>query len=106
MAAAATYKPPVTMSSLRDYVAGADGGMQQMADSTVVLYMTHNHLNARFPEIRLDLHVRLCGVPARGAEAAAAANRSRAPKRAARRVARRPPHTHKQNCTHTHTTNR
>ena len=59
MAAAAVYKPPVTMSSLRDYVAGEDGGMQQLGDTTVVLFVTHNHLNARFPEIRLDLHVRV-----------------------------------------------
>lgn len=33
--------------------------MQQAADSTVVLQITHNHLKARFPEIRLDMHMRI-----------------------------------------------
>lgn len=57
MAAMASYAPPTTMSSLRDYVTGHDGGMQQLAESTVQVFITHNHLKAKFPEVRLDLHV-------------------------------------------------
>jgi hypothetical protein len=48
--------PPQTMGSLREYVTG-ESRMQQAADSTVLLVVTHNHLKARFPEIRLDKHV-------------------------------------------------
>lgn len=44
------------MSALRDYVSGSSS-MQQSAESTVQLFITHNHLKARFPEIRLDRHV-------------------------------------------------
>lgn len=45
------------MSALKDYVSGVSS-MQQSAESTVQLFITHNHLKARFPEIRLDRHVR------------------------------------------------
>lgn len=55
------YAPPTTLSSLRDYVSGSSS-MQQSAESTVQLFVTHCHLKAQFPEIRLDKHVsnRLC----------------------------------------------
>lgn len=52
----AAYERPQTMGTLRDYVTGTSR-MQQAAESTVVLHITHNHLKARFPEIRLDMHV-------------------------------------------------
>ena len=55
---AATYSQPLDMGSLREYVTG-QSRMQQAADSTVLLHIAHNHLKARFPEIRLDMHVRL-----------------------------------------------
>lgn len=55
-ASMAAYTPPLTLGSLKDYVKG-QSHMQQAAESTVVVSMTHNHLKARFPEIRLDLHV-------------------------------------------------
>jgi tubulin-folding cofactor B len=54
---AATYERPLDMGSLRDYVTG-QSRMQQAAESTVLLHITHNHLKAKFPEIRLDMHVR------------------------------------------------
>jgi hypothetical protein len=54
---ATAYMPPTTMSGLRDYVAGSSS-MQQSAQSTVQLFVTHCHLQAKFPEIRLDKHVR------------------------------------------------
>ena len=54
---AAAYAPPTTMSALKEYVTGAAGGMQAPAESTVTVFVTHNHLKARFPEIRLDKHV-------------------------------------------------
>jgi hypothetical protein len=44
------------MSALKEYVSGSST-MQQSAESTVQLFITHNHLKARFPEIRLDKHV-------------------------------------------------
>jgi hypothetical protein len=53
---AATYAPPTEMHALRDYVTGGSR-MQQTAESTVLVYLTHNHLKAQFPEIRLDLNV-------------------------------------------------
>lgn len=53
---AAAYAAPNDIGSLREYVTG-QSRMQQAADSTVLLHITHNHLKARFPEIRLDLHV-------------------------------------------------
>lgn len=53
---AATYSQPQDLGSLREYVTG-QSRMQQAADSTVLLHIAHNHLKARFPEIRLDLHV-------------------------------------------------
>jgi len=46
------------MGSLREYVTG-HSRMQQAADTTVLLHITHNHLRAKFPEIRLDMHVSL-----------------------------------------------
>lgn len=59
---AATYAPPTTMSSLRDYVAGPSGGMQAAAESTVLLQVSHSKLAARFPEIRLDRHMTIDAV--------------------------------------------
>eukprot|EP00879_Flechtneria_rotunda_P020127 GHRR01021167.1.p1 GENE.GHRR01021167.1~~GHRR01021167.1.p1 ORF type:complete len:281 (+),score=68.21 GHRR01021167.1:118-960(+) len=50
------YAPPTTISALKDYVSGSSS-MQQSAESTVQLFITHNHLKARFPEIRLDKHM-------------------------------------------------
>jgi hypothetical protein len=44
------------MPGLKDYVSGTST-MQQSADSTVQLFVTHCHLKAQFPEIRLDKHV-------------------------------------------------
>eukprot|EP00882_Tetradesmus_deserticola_P028593 GHRQ01031858.1.p1 GENE.GHRQ01031858.1~~GHRQ01031858.1.p1 ORF type:complete len:143 (+),score=12.37 GHRQ01031858.1:215-643(+) len=55
---AAAYAPPSTMSALKEYVSGSST-MQQSAESTVQLFISHNHLKARFPEIRLDKHVRI-----------------------------------------------
>jgi hypothetical protein len=55
---AAAYAPPTTISALKEYVSGSSA-MQQSAESTVQLFITHNHLKARFPEIRLDKHVRI-----------------------------------------------
>jgi hypothetical protein len=51
----ATYQSPLDLSSLKQYVQGTSGMLQ--ADSTVLMQVSHNHLKARFPEIRLDLHV-------------------------------------------------
>jgi hypothetical protein len=50
------YMPPTTLPSLKEYVSGSST-MQQSAESTVQLYITHCHLKAQFPEIRLDKHV-------------------------------------------------
>lgn len=50
------YMSPTTLSSLKEYVSGSST-MQQSAESTVLLYVTHCHLKAQFPEIRLDKHV-------------------------------------------------
>ncbi len=50
------YQPPLEINALREYVTGASH-MQRAADTTVQVYITHNHLRAQFPEIRLDLHV-------------------------------------------------
>lgn len=58
MTQTAAYAAPLDMGSLREYVTGASRGMQQAAESTVLLLITHNHLKAKFPEIRLDKHVR------------------------------------------------
>jgi tubulin-folding cofactor B len=55
---ASAYAVPTTMSDLKSYVTGSSSGMQQCADSTVLLHITHNHLKAKFPELRFDLHVR------------------------------------------------
>lgn len=44
------------IQSLKDYVA-ADSGVQNRAESTVLLQVSHSNLRARFMEIRLDLHV-------------------------------------------------
>lgn len=52
----AAYVPPTTLSSLKEYVSGSST-MQQAAESTVSLFVTHCHLQAKFPEIRLDKHV-------------------------------------------------
>lgn len=57
----AQFMPPTTMGALKDYVTG-QSHMQHAAESTVSMFITHNHLKARFPEIRLDLHVRKDGV--------------------------------------------
>lgn len=54
---AAYAGPPSTMSDLRDYVTGPGSGFAARAESTVLLHVSHSHLRARFPEIRLDLHV-------------------------------------------------
>jgi tubulin-folding cofactor B len=55
----ASYAPPTTMSDLRGYVTGPGSGFAARAESTVLLHVSHSHLRARFPEIRLDLHVEL-----------------------------------------------
>lgn len=52
----AAYQPPLDLGSLKEYVKGTSR-MQAAADSTVLLHIAHNHLKARFPEIRLDMHV-------------------------------------------------
>lgn len=54
---ASGYAPPTTITDLKQYVTGSSS-MQQCADSTVLLHITHNHLKAKFPELRFDLHVR------------------------------------------------
>ena len=46
------------VQSLKDYVKGSDGGMQNQAASTVRLHVTHSNLKATFVEVRLDRHVR------------------------------------------------
>jgi hypothetical protein len=71
---ATAYAPPQDLGSLREYVTG-QSRMQAAADSTVLLLITHNHLKARFPEIRLDMHVSWgrAGAQAPGAAAAGAA---------------------------------
>lgn len=54
----AAYAPPSTIADLRSYVAAdRDSGFAARAESTVLLHVSHSHLRARFPEIRLDLHV-------------------------------------------------
>lgn len=55
--ATTSYVPPTTLNGLKDYVSGSST-MQQTAESTVQLFVTHCHLKAQFPEIRLDKHVR------------------------------------------------
>lgn len=50
------YMNPTTLSGLKEYVSGTST-MQQSAESTVQLFVTHCHLKAQFPEIRLDKHV-------------------------------------------------
>lgn len=45
------------LKALRDYVT-APGQMQNQADGTVLLSVTHSNLKARFMEIRFDRHVR------------------------------------------------
>ena len=50
-----------TMADLRAYVTGPGNcGLAKVA-STVVLNVEHASLRARFPELRLDLHVRARG---------------------------------------------
>ncbi|WIA14691.1 hypothetical protein OEZ85_003189 [Tetradesmus obliquus] len=61
---AAAYAPPTTISALKEYVSGSST-MQQSAESTVQLFITHNHLKARFPEIRLDQHMTVDAVKAK-----------------------------------------
>jgi tubulin-folding cofactor B len=46
-------KEDVTM--LRDYVMAPSG--QQRAETTVLLHVTHSNLQAKFYELRLDMHV-------------------------------------------------
>lgn len=53
---ATAYAPPTTIADLKQYVQAA-GAMQAAAESTVLMFITHNHLKAQFPEIRLDRHV-------------------------------------------------
>ena len=61
---AAPPRPPTTKCrlsrphqlALRDYVL-ADTGAQNQADSTVRLLISHSNLQAKFLDIRLDLHV-------------------------------------------------
>jgi hypothetical protein len=45
------------LRALREYVT-AETGAQNQAESTVRLVVTHSNLQAKFMEIRLDLHVR------------------------------------------------
>lgn len=58
---AASYRPllvpPTAQVALREYVL-ADTGAQNQADSTVRLLVSHSNLQAKFMDIRLDLHVR------------------------------------------------
>lgn len=49
------------MQALRDYVM-YDSGVQNQAESTVLLEVTHSNLNARFMQIRLDLHMTIGAV--------------------------------------------
>lgn len=56
--------PPTTLPSLKDYVSGSSS-MQQSAESTVQLFVTHCHLKAQFPEIRLDKHMTVDAVKQR-----------------------------------------
>lgn len=54
-------KPFITkedVNQLRDYVMASDGRNQ--AESTILLHVTHSNLQARFFELRLDLHVSDC----------------------------------------------
>jgi tubulin-folding cofactor B len=46
------------IDALKAYVAGPDSGFANRADSTVLLHITHSNLQAKFMEIRLDMHVR------------------------------------------------
>lgn len=46
------------IQQLKDYVGSSDGGMQKQAASTVRLHVNHSNLEAKFLELRLDLHVR------------------------------------------------
>eukprot|EP00775_Hariotina_reticulata_P001989 gene1989-2311_t len=57
----AAYAPPTTLGGLKDYVTGSSN-MQNAADSTVQLFISHNHLKAKFPEIRLDKHMTVSAV--------------------------------------------
>lgn len=45
------------MQALREYVT-YDSGIQNKGDSTVLLEITHSNLQAKFMQIRLDMHVR------------------------------------------------
>lgn len=45
------------IASLKAYVQGPDGGMQNRSSSTVLLQVSHSNLSARFMEVRLDQHV-------------------------------------------------
>ncbi|KAI8463710.1 MAG: CAP Gly-rich domain-containing protein [Monoraphidium minutum] len=62
-AMASAYVNPQDMGSLREYVTGKSG--MQQADSTVLMHIAHNHLKARFPEIRLDMHMTVGAVKAK-----------------------------------------
>ena len=48
---------PGLQAALRSYVL-ADSGAQNQAETTVRLVVTHSNLQAKFMDIRLDLHVR------------------------------------------------
>jgi hypothetical protein len=50
--------PTEEMQALREYVTAPQTSLNQ-AESTVRLNITHSNLQAKFMEIRLDLHVRL-----------------------------------------------
>lgn len=51
------FRPIHTMADLKSYVTGPDAGGLNQGETTVLLHVTHSNLKARFPEIRLDLHV-------------------------------------------------
>jgi len=49
------------MQALRDYVTHDSGSLNQ-AESTVLLEVTHSNLNAKFMQIRLDMHMSILTV--------------------------------------------
>mmetsp|Transcript_8717 Transcript_8717/g.18554 ORF Transcript_8717/g.18554 Transcript_8717/m.18554 type:complete len:285 (+) Transcript_8717:226-1080(+) len=55
MTTSAPFISKEDVAALRDYVMGP--GSQNQAESTVLLHVTHSNLQARFFEIRLDLHM-------------------------------------------------
>lgn len=48
------------VEGLRAYVVGPDSGFANRSDSTVLLNISHSNLQAKFMEIRLDMHVSIC----------------------------------------------